>query len=77
MRLGQERGDLLDVLGGGGHEALACDADQSSELGIAVAMKLLGVGEGPFDSLFSAFVDCLSPRLQAIGIDRSRASAQT
>jgi len=53
--------DLLDVLGCGGQQALACDADLTSEAGIAVAVQLLGVGKGAFDRLLSAFVDRLAP----------------
>jgi len=43
--LGEGQGDFLDVLGGGGEQALACDGNQSSEAGIAVAVRLLGVGK--------------------------------
>lgn len=32
------------------------------EARVAVAVKLLGVGEGAFDGLFPAFVDALAPR---------------
>lgn len=44
--LGPEaNGDLFDFLRGGCDLALAGDADQTSEAGIAVPMQLLGVGE--------------------------------
>jgi hypothetical protein len=49
-RLGAERqGHLFDVLGCGGKQTLGAYTDQSSEAGIAMAVQLLGVGEGAFD----------------------------
>ena len=43
--LARVKADFLDVLGGGGEQALACDGNQSSEAGVAVAVQLLGVGK--------------------------------
>ena len=65
---GQEKGDFLDILGGGCQEALAGDFDQASELGIAMAKELLGIGKGALDGLLSALVDGLAPRGQAVPI---------
>ena len=43
---GEDEGDFLHILDGGGHQALAAHPDQSAEAGIAMAEELLGVGEG-------------------------------
>lgn len=65
---GQEKGDLLDILGGGCQEALTGDVEQVSELGIAMAEELLGIGEGALDGLLAALIDGLAPRGQAVSI---------
>ena len=49
----EREGDLLDVLGGGGDQALDAHAGQTSEAGVAVAVQLLGVGEGAFDGFLA------------------------
>ena len=54
--------DLLDVLCGGGEQALAGDGEEASKAGVAVAVELLGVGERSFDGLLAALVDTLAPR---------------
>src|SRR5690606_12842858 len=61
-------GDFLDVLGGGGQEALVGDACQTSEPCIAVSVKLFGVGKGALDRLLAALVDRLAPRRQPMPI---------
>ena len=63
----QREGDLLDVLSGGGEQALASDARETAEARVAVAMELLGVGEGAFDGLLSPLVDALCPMASAGG----------
>lgn len=65
---GERQGDFLDVLSGGGQQALARDPGQTSETGIAMPVKLLGIGKGAFHRLFSAFVDRLAPRCQPMRI---------
>ena len=64
----QGESNLLDVLCGGGEQALAGDGKKASEAGIAVAVELLGVGEGTFDSFLAALVKALSPWGKPIGI---------
>ena len=65
---GYEIGDLLDVLGCCGHQTLELDLDETSEAGVSVAVKFLGVGKRSLDGFFSAFVDGLAPRRQAMGV---------
>ena len=65
---GHDKGDFLDVLGGCGEEALAFDAYEASESGVAMAMKLFGVSEGAFDCFFSSFVDGLAMGGEALCI---------
>jgi len=64
----EREGDLLDVLGGGSEQALTRDGDQSAEAGVAVAMELLGVGEGAFDGLLAPAVDAFAPWVQAVSV---------
>jgi hypothetical protein len=56
---GHDKGDFPYILGGYGEEALAFDAYEASESGVAMAMKLFGVSEGAIDCFFSSFVDGL------------------
>lgn len=65
---GHCQGDFLDVLCGGGEQALGCDGGQAPEAGISMSMKLLGVGEGTFDGFLSPLVDGLTPIGQAVGV---------
>jgi hypothetical protein len=60
--------DLLDALGGGCEQALDAHAHQTSEAGIAVAVQLLGVGEGALDRLLAAAIDGLAPLGQPVGV---------
>ncbi len=55
----QQQGDLLDVLGSGGQQALLLHLHQSAHPRIAVSVELLGVGVATFHCLFSSFVDAL------------------
>ena len=65
----QAKGNLLDVLcGGGGEQALAGDLGEASEARIAVTMQLFGVGEGALDGFLAAAVDGLAPCGQPVGI---------
>lgn len=64
----EAKGDLLDVLGGGGKQALAGDTRATSKAGVAMAMQLLGVGEGALDGLLAAPVDGLAPGRQPVGV---------
>ena len=66
--LGERHGDLLDVLGGCSQQALACDAGETSKAGIAMPVKLLGIGKRALDRLLAALIDCLAPRGQAMGV---------
>ena len=61
-------GDLLHVLGGGGHQALTLDPYEASEPGVAMAKELFGVGEGALHGLLSTSVDALAPVGQTTGI---------
>ena len=60
--------DLFDVLRCGCHQALACDADETSEAGITVPVKLFGIGKGALDRLLSPLVDRLAPGRLAVGV---------
>ena len=62
-------GYFLDVLGGGGEEALTADGEQPPEAGVAVAVKLFGVGKGAFDGLLTALVDAFAPGRKTVSID--------
>src|SRR5690606_37759527 len=53
-------GDLLDVLGGGGEQALHLYAPQTSEPGIAMAVQLFGIGKGALHGFLAALVDGLA-----------------
>ena len=64
----QGESDLLDVLCGGGEQALAGDGEEASKAGVAVAVELLGVGERTFDGLLAALVDTLAPRGEPMSI---------
>jgi hypothetical protein len=61
--------DFLDVLRGGGEQALAGDGEKPPEPGVAMAVKLFGVGEGALHGLLAALVDPLAPGSEAMGID--------
>src|SRR5690606_12613320 len=60
--------DLLDVLCGGLQQALAGDADKASKAGVAVAVQLLGVGEGAFHRFLAPLVDRFSPSCEPVGV---------
>ena len=64
----QGESDLLDVLGGGGKQALAGDGNKPSEAGIAMTVELFGISEGTLDGLFAALVDALAPGRQPMSI---------
>ena len=64
----ESKGDFLDVLSGGGEQALGGDSQQTSEAGVAVAVKLFGVGKGTFDRLLAPLVDALSPGSKTMGV---------
>ena len=53
--------DLLHVLAGRRKKALLLNLAQPPHAGIAVPMKLLGVGKTAFNRFFTALVDLLSP----------------
>jgi hypothetical protein len=57
----QGESDLLDVLGGGGKQALAGDSNEAAEAGVTVTVELFGIREGTLDGLFATFVDALAP----------------
>ncbi len=57
----ESEGHFLDVLCGCGEQALAVDGEVAAETSVAVAVELLGVGEGTFDRLLPALVDTLAP----------------
>ena len=59
-------GDFLDVLGGGGEEALLLDLVSPAQACISVAVKLFRVGEAPLNGLFSPFVDLPSALGEAV-----------
>ncbi len=65
---GDDEGEFLDVLGGGCEQALAFDAYETSESGVAVPVELLGVSKRALDSFFSSFVNGLAVRGEALGI---------
>jgi hypothetical protein len=48
---GQRESNFLDVLGGGGEQTLAGDGEETAEARVAMAVELLGVGEGALDGL--------------------------
>ena len=55
----QREGDLLHILCCGGQQTLASDPDERAEARIAMAVQLLGVGEGTLHRLLAPFVDRL------------------
>src|ERR1700750_1029458 len=59
-------GDLLDVLGGGGKQALEGNGRQAPETGITVPVELFGVGKGALDRLLAPLVDTLAPRGETV-----------
>src|ERR1700712_2124826 len=65
-RWAQRQSDLFDVLGCGSEQALEGDGEQAPEAGIAVAVELLGVGEGPLDRLLAPLVDALAPGSETV-----------
>jgi hypothetical protein len=74
---GQGESDFLDVLGGGGQQALAGDGNEPSEANIAMTVELFGIGEGTLDGLFPTLADALAQGVSRAASTRSRASAQT
>lgn len=60
--------DLLDVLGSGRQQTLPCEIVEAAQAGIAVAVELLGVGEGALHRLLSSFVDGLAPRCLSMAV---------
>jgi len=74
---GQGESDFLDVLGGGGQQALAGDGNEPSEASIAMTVELFGIGEGTLDGLFPTLADALAQGVSRGASTRSRASAQT
>lgn len=65
---GHGHGDLLDLLGGCGGQALHLNAPQTSEPGIAMAMKLFGIGKGALHGFLAPLVNGLALWGEPIGI---------
>ncbi len=59
---------FLDVLGARGEQALPSNLDQAAEAGIAVPVKLLGIGEGALHRFLAPLVDRLAPRRLSMNI---------
>src|SRR5271170_828357 len=66
---GEQQGDLLEVLRGGGQQALLLHFAEAAHPGVAVSVQLFGIGEAALHGLLSAFVDALADPLQAMGVD--------
>ena len=64
----ERQGDFLDVLSGGGEQALGGDGGEAAETGIAMSEELLGVGEGALDHFPAALVEAPAPVGQAMGV---------
>ena len=74
----KHQSDLLDVLCGGGEQALLLDSCQAAHSGVAVSVQLFGVGEASLHRLFSAFVDALAHAVPAgVRSIRSRLASHT
>ena len=55
--LGKSECDFLDVLSGGGEQALGLNGGKTAEPGVAMAKELLGVGKGALDGLLASFIE--------------------
>src|SRR5512145_2914693 len=65
----QDHSDFLDVLAGGGEQALLLDAIEAAHAGIAVAVQLLGIGEAAFHRLLAPCIQFLAPVGQTVGVN--------